>query len=70
LLYKTNKYFHIKKNNTGYHKALSRARTRVHAVQVINFAFFAIFKLRSTTERMPALVEVIPTLTIELTLML
>jgi hypothetical protein len=47
LLYKTNKYFHINKNNTGYHKACFS--------KILQF-FKIIFKLCSTTEQMPALV--------------
>jgi hypothetical protein len=58
-LYKSNKYFHITKNNTAYHAlvhanltaapaahALSLSLSRAHAV-----------KLLSTTEQMPALVN-------------
>jgi hypothetical protein len=41
--YKTNKYFNINKNDTGYHKALS-------------LSHFRLLNLRPTTEQMPALV--------------
>jgi hypothetical protein len=47
---KTNKYFYSKKNDTGYHIACVLARTAIY------YSFFTIFKLRSTTEQMPALV--------------
>jgi hypothetical protein len=54
LLCKTNKYFHINKNDTGYHKALSLSLSLMHEH---NFTFLKmIFKLRSTIEQMPALV--------------
>jgi protein tyrosine phosphatase len=46
LFYKTNKYFHINKNETGYHKALSLSLTHLRARE-----------LCSTTEQMPALVS-------------
>jgi hypothetical protein len=47
LFYKTNKYFHINKNDTGYHKALSLS---------LSLTRWCARKLRSTAKQMPALV--------------
>jgi hypothetical protein len=49
-LFKTNKYFHINKNDTSYHKVLSLLCA--HTIQATQ-----IFKLRSITEQMASLVR-------------
>jgi hypothetical protein len=36
LFYKTNKYFHINKNDTGYHKALSLSHSLTRARALLN----------------------------------
>jgi hypothetical protein len=60
VFYKTNKYFHMNKNETGYHAharalSLSLCLSHARAQKLYKLYNFPIFKLRSTTE--PALVS-------------
>jgi hypothetical protein len=55
-LYKTNKYFNINKNNSSYTQ-IGRARDFIFFQFFIYATKIIIFKLRSTTEQMPALVS-------------
>jgi hypothetical protein len=60
LFYLTNKYFHVQKNNTGYHIAQCIGTACLHVCPhacVCARASCTFLKLRSTTEHMPALVS-------------